>query len=207
MNPRIAILVVLAGYTQCLHVGGADWITAPSYYTHDRAGNRVQQYTPIGPFYIFPRPDYQSSGYRHTRSSIQVGSSADHYHLVEEWGRPVRPYDEWRFPYRPYSVPYEQWGPPYAGFGYGFGAPYFGFPGWYGGVPGADGVGEPDGDRFRQGFDDRRRDSDLPYPGYRPWFDDRSPAFDDRAPFRQDPPVRQPRLRPNPIPAQPNPGP
>lgn len=95
---------------------GADWITAPSHYTHDPAtGDRVTQYSPVGPFYTFPRPDYRRSGYRHTRSSIQAGGSADHMHIIEQWGRPVRPYGEWRFPYRPYSVPYPAWGPPYAG--------------------------------------------------------------------------------------------
>lgn len=102
-----------------VHVAaGADWITAPSYYTHDPAtGQRVTQYSPIGPFYKFPRPDYRRSGYRHTRSSIQAGESADNLHVVEKWGRPVRPYGEWRFPYRPYSVPYPAWGPPFAGLG------------------------------------------------------------------------------------------
>lgn len=95
---------------------GADWITAPSHYTHDPGtGERVTQYSPVGPFYTFPRPDYRRSGYRHTRSSLQAGRSADHMHVIEEWGRPVRPYGEWRFPYRPYSVPYPAWGPPYAG--------------------------------------------------------------------------------------------
>ncbi len=97
---------------------GADWITAPSYYTHDPStGQRVDQYSPIGPFYTYARPDFLRSGYRHTRSSIQAGNSADHMHLVEEWGRPVRPYGEWRFPFRPYSVPYADWGPPFAGLG------------------------------------------------------------------------------------------
>jgi len=98
-----------------------DWVTAPSYYTHDpQTGERPQQYTPIGPFYLPPRSDYQRSGYRHTRSSIQVGTSADHLHVVEEWGRPVRPYGEWQFPFRPYSVPYPLWGAPFVG------------PNWYG---------------------------------------------------------------------------
>ena len=59
------------------------------------------------------------SGYRHYRSTIQAGGSADNLHIVEEWGRPVRPYGEWRFPYRPYSVPYSQWGQPFGGLGPG----------------------------------------------------------------------------------------
>jgi hypothetical protein len=64
------------------------------------------------------------SGYWHTRSSIQAGGSADHLHVVEEWGRPVRPYGEWRFPYRPFSVPYPLWGPQF------FGHPWYGHFGW-----------------------------------------------------------------------------
>lgn len=90
----------------------ADWITQPSYYTHDpTSGERVRQYSPIGPFYSHTRGNFTRSGFRHTRSSIQVGGSADNYHLTEEWGKPVQPYGEWRFPYRPYSVPYDAWGP------------------------------------------------------------------------------------------------
>ncbi len=110
---------------------GADWIVAPSYYTHDpMSGQRVSQYTPVGPFYSYARPDFVRSGFRHTRSSIQAGNSADHMHIVEEWGRPVRPYGEWRFPFRPYSVPYGLWGPPFAGLGMqGFGVwPPMGMP-------------------------------------------------------------------------------
>jgi hypothetical protein len=104
----------------CATSRGADWITAPSYYTHDpQLGTRVDQYTPIGPFYTFARTDYMQSGYRHTRSTIQAGQSMDQMHIVEEWGRPVRPYGEWRFPFRPYSVPYQLWGAPYAGLGGG----------------------------------------------------------------------------------------
>jgi hypothetical protein len=171
---------------------GGDWITEPSYFTHDHSGQRVQQYQPIGPFYRTHTPDFQRSGYHHTRSSLQVGSSVDHFHQVEEWGRAVRPYDEWRFPYRPYSVPYDAWGAPFAGlgfgrpglfpgYGYGFGAGGFsggGFPGGFpGGLPGAGTPYLPNGPSRVP----------LPYPGYRPWFDDRYPAFDDRAPFRQQP--------------------
>ncbi|MBC7852512.1 MAG: hypothetical protein IAF94_03665, partial [Pirellulaceae bacterium] len=34
----------------------ADWITAPSYYTHDKvSGQRVAQYSPIGPYYYYQR--------------------------------------------------------------------------------------------------------------------------------------------------------
>lgn len=136
MNIRLMLLVCLAAISGNVVVESqaGDWITAPSYYTHDFQGNRVQQYTPIGPFYIYPDPSYQRSGYRHTRSSLQSPLGIDHYHVVEEWGRPVRPYDEWRFPYRPYSVPYSQWGPPYAGLNQGWMYPPF--PGGNGSFPG-----------------------------------------------------------------------
>ena len=116
MTFRTALTAVFAGLALSHIAAGADWITAPSYYSHDPAtGERVTQYSPIGPFYTFARPDYQRSGYRNTRSSLQVGDSADNLHVVEEWGRPIRPYGEWRFPYRPYSVPYAGWGAPFAG--------------------------------------------------------------------------------------------
>lgn len=103
-----------------------DWTTLPSRFTHDEAGNRVDQFAygvqPVAKV----DPTFQSSGYRHYRSSIQAGNSADHYHRVQTWGRPIRPYDEWRFPYRPFSVPYGQWGPP---FWNGFGGLPFPIPG------------------------------------------------------------------------------
>lgn len=107
-------------WSALLHcASAADWITAPSYYTHDATGQRVTQHTPIGPFYTYPRGHLTRSGFRYSRSSLQVGTSVDHYHTTEEWGRPIQPYGEWRFPYRPYSVPYDQWGPqPYGFFGY-----------------------------------------------------------------------------------------
>lgn len=116
MNQRLLLVAGLAAAVSAGLASGADWITAPSYYTHDpQTGERVSQYSPIGPFYTYPRPDYVQSGYRHMRSSIQVGRSADHMHIVEEWGRPVRPYGEWRFPFRPYSVPFQLWNSPFAG--------------------------------------------------------------------------------------------
>jgi hypothetical protein len=119
-------LLIVAGLAMSVRAG--DWVTAPSYFTHDPySGERVQQYSPIGPFYTYPRADFQRSGFHHTRSSIQVNGASDNYFVVEEWGREVRPYGEWQFPYRPYSVPYPLWGPPY-----GF-APYGAAP--YGFVP------------------------------------------------------------------------
>lgn len=89
-----------------------DWTTMASTYTHDVQGQRVDQHSRgIEPVTI-ARPDYQRSGYRQYRSSLQAGSSADHIHIVDQWGDNVRPYGEWRYPYRPFSVPYGAWGPP-----------------------------------------------------------------------------------------------
>lgn len=113
----------------------ADWITAPSYFTHDPVtGLRTNQYSPPPPAFVPQAVDFQSSGYTHLRSSIQVGQSADNYHRVEKWGPPVQPYGEWRFPYRPYSVPYDLWGAPWAGFNLGGGL--YGHPGYYNGARG-----------------------------------------------------------------------
>jgi len=131
----------------------ADWITAPSYYTHDgSSGERVAQYSPIGPFYYFTRPDYVKSGYRQYRSTLDLGNSSDNMHVVEQWGAQIVPYEQWRFPYRPYSAPYPAWGPPYGGLGGGTGGyPYSGgsganifggfFPPYGGGVGGYGGFG------------------------------------------------------------------
>ena len=136
--PAIALLLLFAG-----HASAADWLTAPSYYTHSpTTGERVTQYTPIGPVYNSQRNNYTQSGYRHTRSSLQQGRSIDHLHIVEEWGNPVRPYGEWRYPYRPYSVPYQLWGAPFAGLGGGGGwGPWGGVGGpWGGGWGGNNGI-------------------------------------------------------------------
>ncbi len=89
----------------------SDWTTMPSTYTHDSTGQRVDQYAQTVEPQSMERVDFVRSGYRHTRSTLQAGFSADHYHQTETWGQPVRPYGEWRYPNRPYSVPYGQWGP------------------------------------------------------------------------------------------------
>jgi len=154
---------------------GADWLTAPSYYTHDwTSGQRVNQYSPIGPFYYYARPDYMKSGYRHTRSSLDLGNSSDNMHIVEEWGNPVRPYEEWRFPFRPYSVPYPAWGPPFGGLGgggggYPYSGPAWGGGGWGGGWgPGGPGIWPQPPVNFAQ-----------------PWLDGHYPSYDfrDRTPY------------------------
>jgi len=103
----------------------ADWLTLPSRYSHNHStGERVAQYTKIQAPSVPQPSNFRTSGYTHTRSSLNYGQSADNYHRVEQWGDPVRPYGEWRFPYRPYSTPYPNWGPPYAGLNLGGG--YYG---------------------------------------------------------------------------------
>ena len=89
-----------------------DWMTWASSYTHSpQTGERVDQYAqteqPISPY----RQDFTRSGYRHFRSTLQAGQSADNIHIVEQWGQPIVPYEQWRFPFRPYAVPYDAWGP------------------------------------------------------------------------------------------------
>ena len=92
MTYRISLSALAAVLLSACAAWSADWITAPSYYTHDpMTGERVDQYSPIGPFYTYSSPDFMRSGYRHYRSSIEAGGSADNMHIVEEWGRPVRP--------------------------------------------------------------------------------------------------------------------
>jgi hypothetical protein len=106
----IHALLVLLAMTSLARAG--DWMTWRSTYTHDPiTGQRIEQYAvPVEP----PAPDQGNlvrSGYRHYRSTIQAGQSADNLHIVNEWGRPVMPYEHWRFPYRPYGAPYDAWGP------------------------------------------------------------------------------------------------
>ena len=173
------LLVLKAVFAVMLFVGTAsagDWVTAPSYYTHDpMSGDRVTQYSPIGPFYTYSQPSFKSSGYRNTRSSIQVGTSADHYHTTQQWGQPVQPYGEWRHPYRPHSVPYGQWGPQLFGGGYPYGLLRGGFgPGIGAGVPpiggGLPGRGalqqpvQPGPNPLQPGFSGRQQLLDGRYP-------------------------------------------
>ena len=145
----------MAGFLLATPLQAADWIVAPSYYTHDTtSGQRVAQYAPIGPVYTYQAADYVESGFQHYRSSIVFDGTADNYFRVKEWGRPVRPYGEWRFPYRPYSVPFPLWNTPYYGmyqFNYGslgYGLPGYGRPGYGrpgGGAPGRPGTPRPPG--------------------------------------------------------------
>ena len=105
-----------------------DWMTWPSTYTHEPTqGQRVDQFAP--PVQPVSQRDasFQRSGYRHYRSTLQGGNSSDNMHIVEQWGAPVVPYEQWRFPFRPYGSPYDAWGPQ---------APYGIINGNFGGGPG-----------------------------------------------------------------------
>lgn len=144
--PMIAPALVKSAIAEppCDGCGGSrvDWLTLPAAYTHnEQTGMRVTQHTPIRNPTAPIDPTYQSSGYTHLRSTISFGQTADNYHRVETWGRPVRPYGEWQFPYRPYSTPYPNWGPPFAGLNLGYGSGYPGYrpgpgAGWNGSGPG-----------------------------------------------------------------------
>lgn len=113
-----------------LSTASADWLLAPSTYTHSpTTGERVSQYAQNGPFFVYGTESVRQSGYHHFRSSINAGGSSDNLHVVERWGDDVRPYGEWRYPYRPYSAPYSQWGQPYGGlnitpYGPGYGSAF-----------------------------------------------------------------------------------
>ncbi|MEO8498925.1 MAG: hypothetical protein ABI614_28005 [Planctomycetota bacterium] len=191
MRKLLAMLPALLLLSCTGLTAAGDWITAPSTYTHDpNSSERVTQYSPIGPFYTYPQSSFTRGGYRNSRSSLQVGTSADHYHTTEQWGAPVQPYGEWQFPYRPYSVPYGAWGPqPYGGFplggypqgaglGYGGGgSPGGGYPG--GGIP-------PTGPgAFQQSPIPSPNPFQPGYTGQQQLLDGRYPPFEQLGPFEQ----------------------
>lgn len=118
-------MIVAVGFPRSLFAG-EEWMTWPSTYTHSDTGERVDQYAEHAPALATIRTDFQRSGMRHYRSTLQAGLSSDNLHIVEQWGRQVVPYEQWRFPYRPYGVPYNQWGPQ---------APYGIINGQFGGYP------------------------------------------------------------------------
>lgn len=127
----------------------ADWIAAPSFYTHSpKTGGRIDQYQPT-PLVAAPIEDPNSRGvYRHFRSSIRLPGYVDHLHVVDRSGFDVRPYGEWLYPFRPYSVPYGLWGPQLpavvgnGGWGWGGGWGNNVGPGpWAPGTPGGPGSG------------------------------------------------------------------
>jgi hypothetical protein len=170
----------LLAYSYLMLIGDSvvaqDWLTYPGSYSHDPVtGQRATQYAEKKPAYAAQPSDYRTSGFRHFRSTIQAGESADNYYRVDRWGPPVRPYGEWLFPNRPYAVPYNQWGPPNAGgfggglgfggggFGPGLGNPSYG-PSWGGPGWGGPAVGNPS--------------PWYPYPGtgVPPWFQEYHPS-------------------------------
>jgi hypothetical protein len=119
MRQTTLMIAVASILTAAPQLRATDWILAPSTYTHDpQTGERIAQFAPVPPVYLRAgRPDYVESGYRHRQSVIRDRrGGADRLHITQEWGRPVRPYGEWRFPYRPYAVPYPLWGPPFANY-------------------------------------------------------------------------------------------
>jgi hypothetical protein len=177
-----------------------DWMTWASTYTHSpTSGQRVDQYAvaeqPLAPF----RDDFSRSGYRNFRSTLQAGQSADNVHVVEQWGRPIIPYEQWRFPFRPYAVPYDAWGPqaPYGitngsfqanigvnpgGYGRGgmppnagYGTPGYGTPGY--GTPGYGGVGQSGGNHNNAYGPNAARGFPLtPSYNHEPWYDGNYPT-------------------------------
>lgn len=126
-----------------------DWLTLPGQYSHGPSLDRVAQYQPPEPAIAPEVSDFSRSGFRHTRSTLQYDQAADNMHIVEKWGAPIEPYEQWRFPYRPYGTPYPNWGAPYAGLGGGVVATPFGFPGRFGGLGG---FGGGFGGGFNNGF-------------------------------------------------------
>ncbi len=145
---KVTLLGLLSLAAMCAVASPAaanDWLLAPSYYSHNpQTGERATQYAQPDAAFVYENPTYMKSGYHHRRSTIRTGDgSLDQLHVVEEWGRPVRPYGEWERPFRPYSVPYQLWGQPYGGLGpiyqnYPYQGPY---PGPVG--PGRPGPGRP----------------------------------------------------------------
>lgn len=110
-----ALVLGAALYTS--HMARADsWVFRPSTYSHDPAsGQRVNQYRPEDPAYVWLDPNYLQSGYRHIRASFRgPGGSFDQTHIVQTWGAGewIRPYGEWEYPFRPGATPYGPWGNP-----------------------------------------------------------------------------------------------
>lgn len=126
------VLVSLCSVSPTSPIFAADWLTLPSTYSHDASCKRVTQFAPIEVPTAPIAANFRTSGFTHTRSSLNYGASSDNYHRVQKWGEDVRPYGEWRFPFRPYSTPYPNWGAPLAGLNTGLGGPGFGYGVGYG---------------------------------------------------------------------------
>ena len=88
---RIAFLV-LAVFTLSPSAEAVDWLTLPSRYTHNPStGERISQYRKIQAPSVPQPANFRTSGYTHTRSSLNYGQSADNYHRVEQWETPCVP--------------------------------------------------------------------------------------------------------------------
>lgn len=117
MRRHLAFAAALAavGLAAATPAQADSWIFRPSSYTHDPVtGERVTQYARPKTPYVRIDPTYEQSAYRHNRSTIRGGASADRLHIVETWGEgeSIRPYGEWLYPYREGATPYGPWGNP-----------------------------------------------------------------------------------------------
>jgi hypothetical protein len=115
MRRQLALLATAVLTLGCCAAAQAEWIFRPSSYTHDPAtAQRVTQFARAETPQVRVDPTYQQSAYRHNRSSLRVGGSADHLHVVETWGQGenIRPYGEWLRPFREGATPYGPWGNP-----------------------------------------------------------------------------------------------
>ncbi|MEM1224415.1 MAG: hypothetical protein AAGJ40_01895 [Planctomycetota bacterium] len=196
MNWLTPFVVFASSYVLLIPQLHADWLTLPGSYSHDAlTGQRLTQYAPVEAPVVAQVSNFRSSGYTHTRSSLNYGQSADNYHRVEAWGDPVRPYGEWRFPFRPYGTPYPNWGPPLAGLGgIGIGAGFVTPPIGFAPLP-ADAGGQPPGstppatgfrNRFRRPNPAAGTNGFAPYPSGRgtpypvaPYYDGYHPNYRD----------------------------
>jgi len=107
--PIAALLLVPVGTA----AAADSWVFQPGAFSHDPlSGQRVDQYAPKAPSLVPIDPTYVQSGYRHIRSAIRAGGSADRLHVVQTWGlgAAIRPYGEWQRPFRAGATPYGPWG-------------------------------------------------------------------------------------------------
>jgi hypothetical protein len=118
MTRHLALVVLLAAIAPLIasRVEASSWIFRRSSFSHDPAsGERVVQFAPKSVSYARSDGTYQQSAYRHHRSTVRAGGSADRIHIVETWGagETIRPYGEWQRPFREGATPYGPWGNPY----------------------------------------------------------------------------------------------
>jgi hypothetical protein len=106
------VMVTIYLFWLSLTARGADWVTAPSYYTH-RDGQRVTQHTPIGPFCYSPKQEqggWSRSVIRGPDGSVDVYWSGTYRGVVSPyldfgnstrvrmpWDQPGRPYNPWPY--------------------------------------------------------------------------------------------------------------